>query len=488
MLPTASESRLHWRVLQLCLIFSIAAGSHAATSARAEPPRWWRYEVTVGRDSRELSVEASFPVGSSQELSVESGTEPYVRDLLVAQGDRFVEVKPRGTSWFVPACAARGCRIRYHFALLDAAKDLEDPDLATSYGDVLESPPGAWLLRPLSSTSGARVRVRVRAAPGVRFATGLAPAKSGSPETYELAAVELPRAPYSAFGRLTSDDFKIGERTLQVSFVPMQRRIADAEIVRWIRSSAEMVAGYFGRLPLDHVLVLVLPARGDRVHGRVLGGGGATVLLWLGPDATGHKLQDDWVLVHELSHLGFPTVPRRHHWAEEGMATYVEPLARARAGQINAEKVWGDLFVGLPKGLPKDGDQGLDRTPTWGRTYWGGALFWFLADLDIRERTGNRRSLVDAFRGVASEGGSIAHRWELRRALEAGDRAVGVPALQELYAKMGSEPMDVDLETLFKKLGVDLRSGRVVFDNGAPLASIRRSITDSNGSRAAGAD
>jgi L-lactate permease len=25
------------------------------------------------------------------------------------------------------------------------------------------------------------------------------------------------------------------------------------------------------------------------------------------------------------------------------------------------------------------GDQGLDHTPTWARTYWGGALFWMMA-------------------------------------------------------------------------------------------------------------
>lgn len=470
------------------LVLLLALGSHASGSSRTQASRWWRYDVTASGDAHELSIEAIFPAGSAEELSVESGTEPFLRDVREVRGDRQVEIKSRGTSWFVPSCAARGCRIRYRFALLEAAKEHADPDLATQYGEALESPPGAWLLRPLGAASDARVRVTVKTAPGIRFATGIAPATGARAGTYELDAVDLPRAPYSVFGALVLNELKLEDRSVEVAFVPLERRLAQEEIVRWIRSSVQMVARYFGRFPLEHALVLVLPARRDRIHGRVLGGGGATVLLWLGPDATNAKLYDDWVLVHELVHTGFPTVPRRHHWAEEGVATYVEPLARVRSGQITAEKVWGDLLIGLPKGLPKEGDRGLDRTPTWGRTYWGGALFWFLADLDIRERTENRRSLADALRGIVSAGGTIAHRWELNRALDAADRAVGIPALGQLYAKMGSQPMDVDLKSLFGKLGVQLRDGRVEFDDNAPLAAIRRSIIDGDHARAAGAE
>ena len=99
---------------------------------------------------------------------------------------------------------------------------------------------------------------------------------------------------------------------------------------------------------------------------------------------------DDWVLTHEMVHLAFPSVPEEHHWIEEGSATYIEPIARARAGDLTPEKVWGDLVDGLPQGLPQPGDRGLDFTPTWGRTYWGGALFCLLADIEIRKRTANQ--------------------------------------------------------------------------------------------------
>jgi hypothetical protein len=178
-----------------------------------------------------------------------------------------------------------------------------------------------------------------------------------------------------------------------------------------------------------------------------------------------------------MMHLAFPSVPEEHHWIEEGSATYVEPIARARAGDLTPEKVWGDLVDGLPKGLPQAGDRGLDFTPTWGRTYWGGALFCLLADIEIRKRTGNKKGLEDAFRAIFKAGGTIESDWPLARTLEIGDRGTGVPVLRALYDKMKAAPAPVDLGALWKELGVERRSGKIEFIDGAPLAAIRKAIT-----------
>src|SRR5258708_39912346 len=101
----------------------------------------------------------------------------------------------------------------------------------------------------------------------------------------------------------------------------------------------------------------------------------------------------------------YTTLFRSHHWIEEGLSTYVEPVARARAGFLNREKVWMDWLDGFPQGQPAPNDRGLDYTHTWGRTYWGGALFCFLADLEIGERTHNRRGLADTFRATIARRG-----------------------------------------------------------------------------------
>jgi hypothetical protein len=200
-------------------------------------------------------------------------------------------------------------------------------------------------------------------------------------------------------------------------------------------------------------------------------------MMYVGRSATEADLARDWVLTHEMIHTGFPNMPRTQRWLEEGIATYVEPIARARAGTLSDEEVWKGLVDGLPKGMPRPGDPGLDEARTWGSTYWGGALFCLLADLQIRERTGNRRSLDDALRGINAGGGSIAVRWPLRRALDAGDRATGTRVLRDLYGKMGEAPMRVDLDDLWRRLGVVADGRDVRFDDRAPLAAVRRSIT-----------
>src|SRR5260370_36118525 len=429
----------------------------------------WSYHVTALDGGARLAVEATFPAGSAEEMSVNAGAEPFIRDLMV-------NGESAGGSWRLAACK-RGCRVKYSFALAEAAGSLDGTGAAKRFGEVLEAPPGAWLLRPASASQGARIRLRVDTPPGLRFAAGLRAAEGG----WQIGQDDLPSAPYCAFGPLRVDAVRIGEATLRIAFPPGRWALADDAIAAFVAQQARAVAGYFRRLPVDGTMVLVIPAeRGT--HGTTMGGGGASVLYYLGRNATAEVLARDWVLSHELLHTGLPSLPsRRQHWAEEGFATYLEPIARARAGLLPPGEVWRDLIEGLPNGLPRPGDRGLDNTPTWGRTYWGGALFWLLADVRIREQTGNRRSLDDALRALIAQGGTIAAHWLLSQVLEAGDRAVGVRVLEELHEEMGDQPVPRALDALFRRLGVAIRGGEVVFDDQAPLASVRAAITSSGG-------
>jgi predicted metalloprotease with PDZ domain len=101
-----------------------------------------------------------------------------------------------------------------------------------------------------------------------------------------------------------------------------------------------------------------------------------------------------------------------------------------------------------------------------------------LADVEIRERTHNRRSLDDAIRRIWSEGGDGSADWSAERVLKEGDRATGLSVLANLHEKMGEKPGDVDLPALWKRLGVVYADGRVTFDDNAPLANVRKALTD----------
>jgi hypothetical protein len=270
---------------------------------------------------------------------------------------------------------------------------------------------------------------------------------------------------------------EVGGASLAIRIQPGDLGVPDAAIQSWIVTSARAVSSYYGQFPVKKVEITVHPERGDGLGGGLTRGGSPpTIDIDVGSGTTVKTLKEDWVMTHEMTHLAFPNVPDTHHWIEEGLATYVEPFARLRIGELTPERVWGDLVEGLPQGLPEDGDKGLDHTPTWGRTYWGGALFCLLADVKIREETGGRFGLEDALRGIQAAGGSLEQDWPLARALEAGDKATGTGVLVKLYDEMKATPVKPDLAALWKKLGVSVRDGKVTFDDDAPLASVRRAM------------
>lgn len=263
---------------------------------------------------------------------------------------------------------------------------------------------------------------------------------------------------------------------IEIALSSGQLSAPKTELLSWVDAAVKAVVDYYGKFPVPQLTLAVLVDDGEGIHaGNERGGKQITIRLGAGSRAA--DFADDWHLTHEFFHLGFPDVPERYHWMEEGLSTYLEPLARARVGQLSAERVWRDMVEGMPQGLPKAGDRGLDRTPTWGRTYWGGALFWLLADVGIREKTNNTRSLDDAIRAIWNEGGNGSADWSAERVWEEGDRATGLSVLTNLHEKTGEKPVDVDLPSLWQRLGVVYRNRRVTFDDSAPLAGVRKALT-----------
>jgi hypothetical protein len=305
----------------------------------------------------------------------------------------------------------------------------------------------------------------------VLLAASVAQAQEG-PEVYVGD-----RMPYAAFERLPTTRIAVTGGEIVVGIAPGRLDLERAHLLDWVERSASVVARYYGRFPARHTRLLVVPRAGRGVSGgRAWGHRGAAVRITIGERATETELARDWVLIHELTHLAFPSVPARHHWIEEGLASYVEPVARVQAGQLDPREVWSELAAGLRKGLPQAGDRGLDHTPTWGRIYWGGALFALLSDVEIRRQTQNRLGLQDALRAILGAG-NIELASPLEPLLEIGDQATGTRVLGTLYGRMKDQPAPVDLDSLWGELGVRPEGGTVRFNDAAPLAATRRAIT-----------
>jgi hypothetical protein len=253
---------------------------------------------------------------------------------------------------------------------------------------------------------------------------------------------------------------------------------AAPEVRTWIDQAAQAIGAYYGHFPVGHARLLVERVDGSGVRwARTFAHSGAFIRVGVGGQTTTAEFASDWILTHEFVHLALPQLADEHDWLQEGAATYVEPIARAQAGQLSPERVWAEFALNMPRGLPAEGDRGLDFTPTWARTYWGGALFCLVADVKIRSRTGNRAGLQQALRAILEGGGTLEHRWSIREALKAGDRATGVDVLSQMYEEWRAAPVQVDLPRLWRELGVEQQGRRAALRDDAPLADIRRAIT-----------
>jgi len=274
--------------------------------------------------------------------------------------------------------------------------------------------------------------------------------------------------------------FELDDSRIKVAIVDAELRNKKDMLLEWIVYSAQTVHGYYGRFPVRSVHINVEAAAGTAVRfGQAFGGESPIIRVVVGENITSQMLLRDWILVHEMVHLAMADVPRQHRWWLEGLATYVESIARAQRNYLSEDFIWRNFIERMPQGLPQSGDRGLDQTPTWGRTYWGGALFCMLADIEIRRLTDNEMSLREALRGMLDAGISMHTSATAMEVFETGDRATGVAVLVPLYQKMKATPYPVDLDTLWARLGVKLDGENIVYDDGAPMAQVRKRLLKS---------
>lgn len=458
--------------------FASACADAGRTPAPPAPPRAGgpivSYRVRADRlDTLQVAVSADDP--RFQRLTIEDDAEGFIESLRAGPAGAELEpIVPGAWPLSLPVCAGP-CEIRYDFDLAGVARAFKNPQFAALWERAILAPPTTFLLRPTELGGGAFTLDVEPRGEALSFACGLARDADGA---FVAGLDDLPKAPYAALGELHAHELLVGDADLHVVRVGAEPRVGDEALVRWVRAAAEDLAAYFDGYPQKSAVVFVLTDDGAGIsNGFSLGNGGAAVLVEVGTDTDEETFARDWIMTHELVHIASPSLPRAHNWMEEGLATYLEPIARARRGHETPEGVWGPWFHQMWQGQPMADDGGLDGTSSWGRLYWGGAGFWLLAELSIFEQTRGEKSLTDCLRSVARAGGTIAKRWPAARYLEACDAGLGAPIVSRLYADLAARPVALDLDGVFARLGVHKAPGGVRFDDDAPAAALRRRLT-----------
>jgi hypothetical protein len=445
----------------------------------------WTYEVDApGEGSRTVVVEATFDNARTERLAITRDSTPFVRDVQLKTREGWRTVKRRGTQWVEPSCM-RHCTVRYRIDLGELAAACGDEvDCARRVGDATLSPALAWLAHPVPKTD-VPVTVRVRTPNAMQFVSGMN-ATDESGHAFGFRSYDLDEGSFTAFGPMrhyrVDVSGKAGQPNARVDVALVGKTkygMTDNDIREWVDEAAQVVAPLFGRFPVDRTTLFLVPARGEEevVFGKVLSLAGASVVLVVGDKMQAAARHHDWVLVHELFHLGFPTFRGEGRWLGEGLATYYEPILRARVGWTTEPEVYRQFARNMPRGVPARGSSsGLAQREDLDSIYWGGALFCFAADVRIREATRGKRSLDDVIRAALARGGDATKVWTVAEVVRLGDQVTGTTVLSEMYDRYAARGERIDLDGLLASLGVDRDGSGIEIDERRPLAWVRRQI------------
>lgn len=451
----------------LALAVAVALLSHAcrapsASHARPTTIQSCEYDLTLsetGRAQVQAACAADGPIAfrltsPSLQSSVESATPPL--------RDRFT---------------APDQRLSYQIDLARLAQTSGHSDRAQKVGDSFVGTLSTVLVVPEPLTTEIPVTVRVHAAPPLDVALGLR--RGRAPSSYELMAHEIPVATYFAFGKLQQRTLTVAGGTLELSRLDGPLATSFTELCTWVEKSARAVADFYGAFPVPRASVLLVPrpSRDAVVFGKVLPESEPGIVIVIGEHAQRNALNSDWILIHELFHLGFPSLHGRGKWLDEGLATYYEPVIRARAGLYTEAQLWDELERRMPEGLPAFTERGLDHAGDFQGVYWGGAIASLVADVEARKRD-PARGLEHGLRALREAGGTASEVWSLDDAVSVVDRALKAPILTSIARAHAKRGTPFDLARLFADLGVSRDSrGAIQLSNDAPLAAIRRAIT-----------
>jgi hypothetical protein len=455
------------------------AGAHLASCQPRAPLRTVpQFEYSVAPPppgSWILQVEATL-VGAPSGRLVAPESGEALRDVVLVEGAGVtpLPLAAGGGAFLAPSCLLR-CTVRYALDLDALASSCHRMDCARRVGESIIGRASSFMLLP-SSAGEASIHVHGVGENAGRFATGLRRDAADARGGFVFSGRELGEASFTAFGAIRRGRLDLPGARIDVALLGEPLAMGDAPTLGFIEQSAARITGLFGRFPVDAtVFVVPVTGAGEVVFGRVMSLAGASVVLLFGAATPASGVRDNWVVVHELFHLASPSFVGEGHWLEEGLATYYEPILRARAGWMTEAELWTHFVRSMPRGLRRsDAAPALEDRDDIDSTYWGGALFAFLADVRTRAATGGARSLDDAMRAVLAREGDATHVARVVDFIRTADEATGAREVSAVYESWAVRGEAADLDALWQRLGIDgVRAARAAADAGGPVVTLR---------------
>jgi len=493
MTARARERRARWTFALVASLFGCARQSPPpappAAPAQIERTRACHYDVGV-HDPSHMELEVHARCDGDEVIAFEAAegqAAAYVKHVVDGHGRPIARDAARFT---LPKGAPHA--ISYRIDLDAVAAEAKNADVCLRTGDAWIAAGSTFLLQPIRPHGSTAIHVHVSTPPDVPFSTGMR--RSG--EGYRMRAAEISQATYSIFGRFDREEVRVPgplsqdeelrpldappESVIEIVTLPGHLAVRGPALSRWVREAAMAVSDFWRGFPIGRTLLVIIPREDYHtvVHGKVVSAGGPSVVIHLGGQAHEQNLYRDWILIHEFFHLGVPSFVEEGKWLDEGLATYFEPIIRARAGWRSERAVWREFAFDMDQGLDAVQEVGVELDKSYRGIYWGGAIIALLADVRTRARTEGRLGLEDGLRAVLARGGDASQVWSLEEVIGTIDETLGAPTLASLAEAHAYGGKPIDFYGLLRELGVTRLGTSVALDNRARLASVRRSILE----------
>ena len=364
------------------------------------------------------------------------------------------------------------------------------PDVGYKVGDDFLAAPQLWLLHADVQDEDARIHVELPSgwsisAPWQELSRGSTPA-NGSGIEFRIADTPTDWSAAVAFGHFNERHVELPGGVLRVALLDSLDTAQRDKLERWFGRVAHAALSAYGRLPLADVQVLMLPvgARGRAVvFGESVRGQGNALHLLVDPSRPEAEFDDDWMAVHELSHLMHPYLGDRGSWLSEGLATYYQNVLRARGGLLTAAQGWDRLQEGFRRGASAAGDGTLEqtaanmfRTHAFQRVYWAGAAFWLIVDRDLRRESGGKVGLDTALSRFRDCCLPAYHGWRPEDFVARLDALANTTLISARYHEFAAMRAFPDWSAVYVDLGIRDAGSRLSFDDHARDAAIREAI------------
>ena len=212
-------------------------------------------------------------------------------------------------------------------------------------------------------------------------------------------------------------------------------------------------------------------------------GQGNALELLIDPGAPAAEFDDDWMAVHELSHLMHPYLGDRGAWLAEGLATYYQNVLRARSGLLTAAQAWDRLAEGFKRGAGAGAGDTLEavardmhHSHAFQRVYWAGAAYWLTVDRDLRRDSHGAMKLETALARFRDCCLPAYREWKPEDFVARLDALAGSTRFGARYREFAAMTQFPDWQAVYQGLGIRTGGEHLAFEARAPDAAVRDAI------------